>query len=786
MRPVRIRAEGFSAYRSAVDVDLTGVEFFSLSGATGSGKSSLLDAMVFALYGRVPRLGGNAVAPAITAGADVARVALDFEVGGVEHTVVRMAVRTSGGGASVKEARLQQGEDVLADGADNVTAAVEDLLRLRFEDFTRTVVLPQGDFARFLTAAKAEKQSLLRSLLGLDVYSTMRSLAKSREKVARERFDFAGGRLDALQLPDQETLAASSSRLVDLAGLSEKIVDREQALAALRDAVTLEQGKVERHDDALTRLEALRPPGRLEQLHADLEAGRDALQVAVEELGRRRDVLVSLEEKRADLPTQESIQSQRQRYDRLASVIDRMTGLGIEELQTTAARHGSAVEKARQAAEEADRLLEEAKSSHTAHSLRSRLMAGDPCPVCGQEVGVLTDGEVPPAIQELEARKGAAVEALSAAAAADEAARLELARAESTHDELEEQRAELAGQLASAPSVDELTLFEKDLAAVADEIRIVAEGVDTAARAEGEAQRRLESLSEAVRSVGRDLMAARQSVADLEPPIPESDDPLIQWKELLQWRDQAVSDTRESRQSGVAAAEKAKAIWTESRQTLVSELEALGIEANEPFSVEVARETTALSALVERHQTALAEAASLRQMIADSETEASVAATLAKHLRADGFEQWLMVGAFAGLVAGANGLLAQLSDGGYSLQTDDVGSFSIIDHRNADEVRPVSTLSGGETFLVSLALALSLAEALASGGGAELDAIILDEGFGSLDGESLDIVASVLEELAGDGLMVGVITHVKELAARAPVRFEVSRGAAGSQVEVAT
>jgi exonuclease SbcC len=143
-----------------------------------------------------------------------------------------------------------------------------------------------------------------------------------------------------------------------------------------------------------------------------------------------------------------------------------------------------------------------------------------------------------------------------------------------------------------------------------------------------------------------------------------------------------------------------------------------------------------------------------------------------------------MAGALQTLVAGANGLLDQLSDGGYSLHSEE-GSFSIIDHRNADEKRSVSTLSGGETFLVSLALALSLAETLASSGGARLDAIILDEGFGTLDDESLDTVATVLEELAGGGLMVGVITHVKELAARAASRYEVTRGVRGSTVKEA-
>ena len=168
MRPLRIELEGFSAYRTPVEVDFAGADFFSLTGPTGSGKSSLIDAMIFALFGRVPRLGGNAVAPVITAGADQARVRLDFESNSQVYSVVRMAVRTASGGATVREARLEQGDRVLASGADDVTREVEGLLKLRFEDFTRTVVLPQGDFARFLTATKAERQSLLRNLLGLD------------------------------------------------------------------------------------------------------------------------------------------------------------------------------------------------------------------------------------------------------------------------------------------------------------------------------------------------------------------------------------------------------------------------------------------------------------------------------------------------------------------------------------------------------------------------------------------------------------------------------------------
>jgi exonuclease SbcC len=114
------------------------------------------------------------------------------------------------------------------------------------------------------------------------------------------------------------------------------------------------------------------------------------------------------------------------------------------------------------------------------------------------------------------------------------------------------------------------------------------------------------------------------------------------------------------------------------------------------------------------------------------------------------------------------------------------GEFFVVDHHDAGLRRAVRTLSGGETFQASLALALALSEQLAgmSAGTASLESIVLDEGFGTLDAATLDTVAATLENLAARGdRMVGVVTHVRALAERIPVRFEVSRDARTARVE---
>ena len=99
--------------------------------------------------------------------------------------------------------------------------------------------------------------------------------------------------------------------------------------------------------------------------------------------------------------------------------------------------------------------------------------------------------------------------------------------------------------------------------------------------------------------------------------------------------------------------------------------------------------------------------------------------------------------------------------------------------------RPVAALSGGESFLASLSLALGLSDVvLRRSGGLRLDALFVDEGFGSLDEETLDDAVRALEELREHGRLVGVISHVPELRRRIPARIEVRRGATGSAAVV--
>ena len=143
------------------------------------------------------------------------------------------------------------------------------------------------------------------------------------------------------------------------------------------------------------------------------------------------------------------------------------------------------------------------------------------------------------------------------------------------------------------------------------------------------------------------------------------------------------------------------------------------------------------------------------------------------------------------VVAAANERLAAMTAERYSLEQADARgageqrgglSLRVRDEWNGRHRDP-ATLSGGETFLVSLALALGLADTVShEAGGTQLDTLFIDEGFGALDAATLDDVMDVLDSLRDGGRVVGVVSHVPELRNRVTAQLEIRKSRGGSTV----
>lgn len=160
---------------------------------------------------------------------------------------------------------------------------------------------------------------------------------------------------------------------------------------------------------------------------------------------------------------------------------------------------------------------------------------------------------------------------------------------------------------------------------------------------------------------------------------------------------------------------------------------------------------------------------------------------LAKLVEGNKFVEFVAMNQLKYISMEASKRLKNITRGRYSLEIDSSGSFIMRDDFNGGSRRATSTLSGGETFLTSLCLALSLSSQIQLKGSAPLEFFFLDEGFGTLDSDLLETVMSSLERLHSDKLCVGIISHVEELKGRVPIKLLVEpaeHGKNGSKVRI--
>ena len=156
-------------------------------------------------------------------------------------------------------------------------------------------------------------------------------------------------------------------------------------------------------------------------------------------------------------------------------------------------------------------------------------------------------------------------------------------------------------------------------------------------------------------------------------------------------------------------------------------------------------------------------------------------------LKGNRFVEFLAIRKLKYIAKEATEMLKKVSKGRYFLEIDDNGDFQVVDNFNGGIRRSTKTLSGGETFLVSLSLAISLSTHLQLKGGIHLDFFFLDEGFGTLDSALLETVMDSLESLYNQNLKVGLITHVEEIKSRIPRKLIVKpalSGVRGSKIEL--
>ncbi len=777
MRPIRLELEGFTAYRELTVCDFEGVDLFVLTGSTGSGKSSLIDAMTFALYGSVSRYGNpNLVHPVVSQGKLEAKVRFDFSVDGRSYTAVRVVRRTRGG-ATTREARLESEGKTLAGNADELTARVRDLLGLDFSQFTTCVVLPQGEFARFLHDTPADRQDLLTKLLGVGIYESMGNLARIREAEAAQQAALHREELEATAEASEESKKKAAARVSDLEAVKKEIESREPELESLGRRAEELRKNAERLEEERRLLESIPMPSDAARLSEKIRAAREDLTRRRSERADAEGALAAAEQASSRVPEAAGLRALLEQRRRLpeAERESEKAGKALERSEEERAAAAAEEQRARE-------LLEEARRTLAAHDLRGHLVKGKPCPVCRQVVEAMPKEALPPALTDAERAASKAAKARTRADGVFQEASRSAARAAEKARGIVREIAALEERLGNPKDVsaelETIAAAESSLARAREKARLARE-------AERLAEAEVERLSSLERDAFRRFDESRDRVAPLGPPPSDRESLLSAWSELAEWARQEIPRRKDAARMAAEEARDAEAERERKLSAIASRCRELSLPVPGRPRDAVVTALAKAEQEVERLAKALARAACLRESVRKETEEARVAGALGQHLRSTGFERWLLEEAFRRLVTGATAILNELSSGQYSFEYDDRLNFEVLDHRNADERRSARTLSGGETFLASLALALTLAEQtveLAAEGAARLESLFLDEGFGTLDDETLDVVASAIAELGARGRVVGVVTHQQNLAATIPVQYRVSKNPVTSTV----
>ncbi|GAB5602089.1 SMC family ATPase [Thermus sp. FJN-A] len=315
MRPLRLVLEGFGPYRERQEVDFSDVELFAITGPTGSGKSTLLDALAFALYGRVPRL-GHTVAELRHPAASEARVSLTFQVGARVYRVERARGRRTEG--RLFEASPEGDRLLPLETLERLNGALQDLLGLSYEAFTRAMLLPQGEFDRFLKGEARERRKLLLDLFELARLDRARERAAARKAALLEEKGRLEGELSGLAGVSLEAKEALEAELVAVAreaarregevGRLEEALKEAEALLDLarrRQELLARLSRLEKEEEGLKevrrRLERAEEAERALPLWRDLRAKEEALAATQKALAARAARREALEEERRAL-----------------------------------------------------------------------------------------------------------------------------------------------------------------------------------------------------------------------------------------------------------------------------------------------------------------------------------------------------------------------------------------------------------------------------------------------------------------------------------------------------
>ena len=878
MKPIQLVLSAFGPYveRTVIDFSALGEEgLFLIAGDTGAGKTTIFDAISFALYGEAS--GGKEKRKSKSFHSDYVSdqtetyVELTFRHRGETWWIRRnleyqrpAKKKKDGMETTTRQAADAQmrnedtGEEILR--MDDVNRRVRELLGLTQDQFTQTVMIAQGDFLKILTASSDERKKLFRDLFHTNLYVDLQSRLQEKnracadeQKALEQVILSAEGKIDPeAEFAEREILLSYCGQIQHtdaLCALLARLIEQEKAaqeqaraqkkeaadqIGALIAAVT-EGERVNRDfadwESKRARLAALTAgQGEIDAQRTALAAARRAQQLETDEALMRRtrrdmdaqraalsEAQAALEQAEKALPeTETRMKEAESRGGEIHALLaqakqmeDCLPVLGeVERLKAALDTQKRELQRLTEASSRAQAAYTAAQNSYylsQAGLLARELKAGQPCPVCGSTAHPCPAQITPETVTRQALEQAAKRRETAEKAQSDAATRLAANRA----------------------ALDEREDRLRALKIEADETRQrLAARIDAAHRAAADRQREIDAARSAYQALDKRKTAAQSAVdaaqkqlAALEKDLRAQTEAFEQKRAAHGFEDEASYRLAKRTNAEIERLDLEIRNFDEQKRTLAAQTH----ELEDKLS---GRQRTDLTALQNRRAAALdrqakaenAEKAMVRKLTLHESAEREIRQANAAIQKKRGkwqiiqelytccagiaagnprakltFEAYVQQYYFRFVVAAANKRLTRLTDGMFTLRVMREAAnrvspsgldLEVLD-RSTGQARDVSTLSGGESFLASLALALGLSDAVQSQSGQiRMDAMFIDEGFGSLDENALRSSIDVLLELADGKRLIGIISHVQELEERIDKQIVVTKTPNGSTVRM--
>ncbi len=848
MIPVRLELKNFLPYRSPDPLRFEGVHLACLTGGNGAGKSSILDAVTWALWGRSRAKRDDDL---LHLGQNDMYIQLDFEQEGIVYRVLRRRARSKRSAATLDMFVLKDDGQptVITEPSMRATQAkINNILRLDYETFVHSAFLQQGKADAFTTKAPGERKRILSDILGLEQWARYEDATKARLKAITNELEVIDIRVREIntELAKEPRLKADLSEAEKAHGEAQemlKIAEAQLAEVAHAPAelkraqeqqATQERRQRERESDLETvetdiERQQERIAGYEEIIAAqeEIESGYETLQTAREAdtvLADKLRLLSDFDAQCHELERQidaacAELKSEKSSYEARIDELERVQGQDFGEkfevVQTEVAELET-VEKQREGLQDEINALNEERAALQATqtaianeglSINDRLERLEStedanCPLCGQELDEAHRAEL---IEQLTVERDEKRETY----------RINQERLTEIDTEVEERQT----------NTGEMNLTLKKLSPLRERAGSLQAQMEAAAEAETRLNKERAGLAEVEAALEEEDFAqdARAQLMVLETERQkvgydsESHDAARQQLEthrkyeVEQTRLQVALDGLPNAKAALEAAhERQQRIETAleedraANEKLAGEIEQLEVLVREQQArqQEVNRQRTAERVAYQRVVNVQQELKALEQQ-RNRKAELKERRTVTRHQEGiyrqlreafgkNGVPAMIIESAIPELEITANELLQRMTEGRmnlrFSMQREKAsgGTIETLDIEIADELgtRGYEMYSGGEAFRINFAIRVALSKMLARRAGAHLRTLFIDEGFGTQDSDGRDRLVEAINAIQDDFDLVLVITHIDELRESFPVHIVVEKTGSGSMVSV--